>query len=188
MNSLEFISELVKALAWPVAILIIVMLLREEIAKLMPSLRKFKAGPLEAEFEQEVKAITESVNVTGKSENTQALTTVSHSFLTQLAELNPRSAILESWIRVEAAARSALESKSTSVTSPNYVPASRLAAPLAQERILGPTDIALFHELRRLRNEVAHAQGFEPTQKSAHQYIDLASTLLATIESMSVNA
>ena len=185
MNSLEFTSEIVKALAWPAATLIIFIVLRKEISKLMPLLRKFKAGPVEAEFEKE---ITESVNAAGKPDNTQALNTASHSFLVQLAELHPRSAILESWVRVEAAARAALEHKSTSVTSPNYVPASRLAEPLAQEKILGPADITLFHELRRLRNEVAHAQGFEPTQKSAHQYIDLALTLLATIENTSVNA
>lgn len=188
MNSLEFTSEIVKALAWPATTLIVLIVMRKEILKLMPLLRKFKAGPVEAEFEKEIKEITESVNATGKPENKQVLNTASHSFLIQLAELHPRSAILESWVSVEAAARVALQHKSISVTSSNYVPTSRLAEQLAQEKILGPVDITLFHELRRLRNEVAHAQGFDPTSNSARQYIDLALTLLATIENMSVKA
>ena len=100
----------------------------------------------------------------------------------RLAELHPRSAILEAWVRVEAAARTALACKSTSVTSPGYIPASRLGEPLTKKGVIEPENLGLFHDLRRLRNEVAHAQGFEPTLASANQYIDLASSLLETIE------
>lgn len=186
MSGFEFTTTLVKELAWPVTVLIIVFLLREDIAKLVPQLRKVKAGPVEAEFEKEVRELAEISEKSIVASHEQA-DFASHEFLAQLAELHPRSAILESWVRVEAAARATLASNSTSVTSPSYIPASKLAEPLVERSILSPADVTLFHEIRRLRNEVAHAQGFEPTLQSAQQYIDLATVLLAKLQEKNLN-
>ena len=85
-------------------------------------------------------------------------------------------------MRVEAAARALLESKGISVSKPSYLPAARLAEPLAQRAYITEGQVTLFHELRRLRNEIAHAQGFEPTLESARAYIDLASFLQGHLE------
>jgi len=106
----------------------------------------------------------------------------SMNFLFQLADLHPRSAILESWVRVEAAARTLLESKGIAPSKLGYLPAARLAEPLAQHEFITQGQVTLFHELRRLRNEVAHAQGFEPTIESARVFIDLASFLQGHLE------
>ena len=108
--------------------------------------------------------------------------TATKNFLVQLAEMHPRSAIFESWMRVEAAARALLESKAIIVSKPTYVPAARLAEPLAQNKYITQGQVTLFHELRRLRNEVAHAEGFEPTLESARAYIDLALFLQSHLE------
>lgn len=185
MHFLEFFSKLIDSIVWPITTVIIFLSLRDDIAKLVPSIKKLKAGPVEAEFASEMKALTVAAQSMRKPLNvreSQKVDVASKNFLHQLAELHPRSAILESWVRVEAAARVALAHKSTSVVSPNYVPASRLAEPLAEKEILDPAEVILFNEIRRLRNDVAHAQGFEPTQDSAHQYIDLAAGLLAKLE------
>ena len=185
MDWLTFFSKLIEALAWPVATIVLVVLLRDEIAKLAPFLKKFKAGPLEAEFEREVKElkeIKEATPVQVKTTEIRAADTASKNFLVQLSELHPRSAILESWVRVEAAARAVLAATSVSVSKPGYLQAARLAEPLAQKEVLNQGQVTLFHELRHLRNQVAHAQGFEPTQESASSYIDLAVFLQGILE------
>lgn len=185
MDWLTFVSKVIEALAWPVAAVALVFLLRDEISKLAPFIKKVKAGPLEAEFEREVKElkeIKEAAPERVKPAEAQAADTASKNFLFQLAELHPRSAILESWVRVEAAARAVLAKTSIPVSKPGYVPAARLAEPLAQQEVLDQGQVTLFHELRRLRNEVAHAQGFEPTQEAARAYIDLASFLQGWLE------
>ena len=185
MDWLTFTSKAIEALAWPVAAIALVVLLRKEISKLTPFIKKVKAGPLEAEFEREVKQlkeIKESNPEQTKPAQAKPADTASKNFLFQLAELHPRSAILESWVRVEAAARAVLADKSLPVAKPGYLPAARLAEPLAQQEVLNQGQVTLFHELRRLRNEVAHAQGFEPTQESARAYIDLASSLQGWLE------
>lgn len=184
MDWLTFASKVIESISWPIAAVALVLLLREEIAKLAPFLKKFKAGPLEAEFERDVKELREIKDSTPqltKPADAQAVDTASKNFLFQLAELHPRSAILESWVRLEAAARAVLTHKNIAA-SKSYIPAARLAEPLAQREVLNQGQVTLFHELRRLRNEVAHAQGFEPTQESARAYIDLASFLQGWLE------
>ncbi len=182
MDPLTFASKVIESLAWPVAAIVLVALLRKEIAKLAPFLKRLKAGPVEAEFEREVRALQESTPEPANMEKAPPKDTASKNFLFQLAELHPRSAILESWVRVEAAARALLESRAIAVSKPSYLPAARLAEPLAQQEFITQGQVTLFHELRRLRNEVAHAQGFEPTVESARAYIDLASFLQGHLE------
>ena len=182
MDWLTFISKVIESLAWPIAAVALVVLLRDEIAKLAPLIKRVKAGPLEAEFEREVKELKASTPEPSASGEAPPPDTASKSFLFQLAELHPRSAILESWVRVEAAARAVLDKKPVPVSKPGYIPAARLAEPLAQLDVLTPAQVTLFHELRRLRNDVAHAQGFEPTHESARTYIDLAMFLQGWLE------
>lgn len=181
MGWMTFVAGLVESLSWPVAAVVLVSLLRDDIRKLVPSIKKVKAGPVEAEFEREVKALKE-ITAESPTDGTKGKLpdTASKEFLVELAKLHPRSAILESWVRVEAAARAVLARK-TSPTS-GYIPAAKLAEPLAQEGILTQGQVVLFHELRRLRNDVAHAQDFEPTLEAAKAYIDLASFLQGHIE------
>lgn len=182
MNTLNFASNVIESLAWPVAAIVLVVLLRNDIAKLAPFIKRLKAGPVEAEFEREVRALRESTPAPPKLAIAPPKDTASKNFLFQLAELHPRSAILESWVRVEAAARALLESRAIAAAKPSYLPAARLAEPLAQQELITQDQVTLFHELRRLRNEVAHAQGFEPTFESARAYIDLASFLQGHLE------
>ena len=182
MDGLTFIASIVKSLAWPTATVILVVLFKDHIVKLAPFIKKLKAGPLEAEFEREVNALKESTPVQAVSSPARLEAAATENFLFQLAELHPRSAILESWLRLEAAARDALGSNTTGSQKGSYIPAARLAEPLAQAGIISQGQVTLFHELRRLRNEVAHAVGFEPTQDSARSYIFLATFLQSHLE------
>ena len=54
MDTLTFIAKLVEFLAWPTAAVIVVVLLRDELRRLLSLVKKLKAGPVEAEFEREV--------------------------------------------------------------------------------------------------------------------------------------
>jgi hypothetical protein len=148
----------------------------------VPFLKKLKAGPVEAEFDRDVKQLKDSS--AGKSNVwiERATDAASKSFLFQLAELHPRSAILEAWVRLEAAARAALPHDSSKASTTGYIPAARLAEALVQAEIIDQGQVTLYHELRRLRNEVAHLVGLEPTQDSVRSYIDLASSLQSVLE------
>jgi hypothetical protein len=59
MDGLTFVAEMIKALAWPMAASIAVLVLRREIKGLLPLIKKLKAGPIEAEFDREVRELKE---------------------------------------------------------------------------------------------------------------------------------
>jgi hypothetical protein len=182
MDFLTFASKALDSLAWPIAAIILVVLLRGEISKLAPFLKKLKAGPLEAEFEREIKELKSSTQQAAPPSRQPATDAASKAFLLQLAELHPRSAILESWVRLEAAARTALASKEQSHELSTYQPAARLAESLACKEIFTQGQVTLFHELRRLRNDVAHSPDLSPTLESVKNYAELASHLQAWLE------
>ena len=167
MDWLTFTSHITQSIAWPVAAVLIVTLLRGEISKIVPFFKKVNAGPVVAEFERDVKELKASILIPALLNGSPPAETASKGFLFQLAELHPRSAILESWVRVEAAARAALFRDQNPGTMSTYLPASHIAEPLMQQKVFSPNQVTLFDELRRLRNDVAHAQSFEPTKDSA---------------------
>ncbi|MND71246.1 hypothetical protein D3C76_570750 [compost metagenome] len=182
MDVLTFISELIKALAWPVVVVTVLVLLRPELKALAPFLKKLKAGPVVAEFERDVNQLKEMVDEPAKpvpplSPEVRA----SKEFLFELAAVHPRSAIQESWVRVEAAGRAAL-ARSSADPGKTYITAARLAQALSGIGALSETQVTLYHELRRLRNDAAHAVGAEPTLDSVHSYIELATGLQSHLE------
>lgn len=182
MDNLTFIASIIKSLAWPVAAVVVVLLFKDEIVKIAPFIKRLKAGPVEAEFERDIRQLKESAPMQPDLSSVRVTDTASKMFLFNLAMLHPRSAVLESWVRLEAAARAALPQPTKAGSMTSYLPAARLAEPLVQAEVINQSQVTLYHELRRLRNEVAHAIGPEPTQESVRSYIELASVLQSQLE------
>jgi hypothetical protein len=181
MDWLTFFAKTFDALAWPVTAIVLTCLLRPEIGKLAPHIKKLKAGPIEAEFEREVQSL-QAAAAKDVSTSKPSPDTASKAFLLQLAELHSRSAILEAWVRLEAAARAVLVAKQPAGTLVTYKPASHLAAELLRLSLITQGQASLFEELRRLRNEAAHSVELHPSLLSVASYIDLSSSLQALLE------
>jgi len=146
-------------------------------------LRKLKAGPIEAEFEKEVKALEKdtSGNVDIKpSDELEGR----HEMLRELARVNPRSAILEAWLGVESAVRRAALQRIGGSPPPDVSSPLRTMRELVLSDIVTNQDAALFHDLRGLRNQAAHLQDFNPSYQSALEYVNMASFLEARLISI----
>ncbi len=102
--------------------------------------------------------------------------------LRQLVQVNPRSAVLEAWRGIEESAIRVVQKKAL------YVPERESHSPFAvirvlnKENVLSAEEVALYHDLRSLRNQAAHAQDFSPTTDAALSYIELASGLRRALE------
>ncbi|WP_110673789.1 hypothetical protein [Salinicola sp. RZ23] len=173
MDWLTFISSLVRSLAWPVFALILALLFRDQILQFGAFIKKLRAGPIEAEFEHDLEQLRslspgrdDVVGVRAGEEGT---------FLTQLAERHPRTAILEAWTRLERAVRASLSSRESEDRGPGEVSAARLPELLVQAGLIDQPQVTLYHELRRLRREVA--RGLEPTKEAARTYVELSLAL-----------
>ncbi|MBU6956914.1 hypothetical protein KRR23_04040 [Pseudomonas sp. CVAP len=178
MDWLTFTTKIAEALAWPIASIAILVLLRTQIAGLLPLLKRVKAGPLEAEFERELKVLRDSteqqLNPVKGSDTLYPM----EEKLYRLAEVNPRSAILEGWQHVEVTARKRVLELGLHEAGPERRPILDAYRSLAQAQVLNAEGLALFNELRSLRNQAAHMDDFNPSKSAALNYIGLAKTLI----------
>jgi hypothetical protein len=109
MDWLQFIAALVSALAWPVTLLALALLLRRPIIELIPGLRKLKFKEFEAEFREKVAdskpPIAQGVQfINEKIEEEKISFLKPISYYRDLAQVSPRAALMEVWMEVETAA------------------------------------------------------------------------------------
>ena len=102
MDILTFFSNIINSLAWPIALLVAVLLLRKPLLELFPFIQKLKYKEIEIEFGQRVREVgqelAEELAPIGPE---QELTRTEEDALARLAEISPRSAIIEAWRGVE---------------------------------------------------------------------------------------
>jgi hypothetical protein len=176
VDQYTFIAKLVEVLAWPVSATVLVVLLRREIATLAPLIRKLKAGPLEAEFEREVRELRSAVHV---SKSATGVETLSWQAATEkLAQVNPRSAILEAWRQTEAAAIRGVRARQPGLTDQEVRSTRDVLKLLAETGISTAEEVALLNQMRFLRNQAGHVESFQPTYEAAMNYIQLAAHLV----------
>ena len=103
-----------------------------------------------------------------------------------LAEVSPRSAILEAWLQVEAAAAEVIRAREPeSAAKAASMAPLRLGEKLNRHDILTGTQLEIFHQLRALRNKAVHVGDAVFRSDEVAEYIALASSLAAKIRGAS---
>lgn len=186
MNGLAFAASLVQSLAWPAAVVVIVIFLRKPIRTVLSQalLRRVKAGPLEMEFDQvqaevrdELARSPELADAQVPASASQAVAPVSslREELSTLAELSPASAIGEASKRIEIRLAEMLDD---SGDPPRRKLAIRAMARLARERgLISDETLAAIEGMSVLRNLVAHVRGDIDVDR-ALDYLALADAVL----------
>jgi len=169
MDLLTFVAEVTKAIAWPVASVVIALVFRRHLRMLMERIRKGKLGSAEFEFEMGVRYLAEMSPAAAKPLGPDAYPSLA------LASTNPRAAILESWLRLE----SALSKFGHGTQVQRY----RAGVPSAGNDSISEEDLAVIHQLRLLRNRAAHDLEFSPSVEAATWYVRLAESLIGRLTS-----
>lgn len=185
MDVLQFISSVVGSLAWPGVVLAAVLVLRKPLIDLLPLLQRLKYKDLELDFGKRVGELQAEVAEELPPQAEPApLPTTARSALHTLAEVSPRSAVMEAWRAVEAAGLAAARRLQSDLPTP----ALRSGRPLDSYEALrllehsGKLDRAVvgpLRELRMLRNQAAHAPEFALTRDSALEYASVAERIAA---------
>jgi hypothetical protein len=176
MDSLTFIVELVKALAWPTAALVLGLGFRSEIRELLSKMKKGKVGPAEFEFEQAVAAI--KLDAPPSTGSTVPLSEVA----IELAVSEPRAAILNAWLEVQSEV-DRLSQISASEFSGSNVGSVSLRV-LHRELRHKPEYIDMYNDLKSLRNQAVHDITFRPRPESVLNYIELSKRLVAVLRAL----
>ncbi len=177
MDPLSFVAALVKALAWPLTVLGIFLVLRRPLLALVPLIGRLKVRDLELDFGRRLAEASAEADALRAPPGAPALTADGNAALLRLAAAAPRAAILEAWLRLEAAALEAARRRGTTEPVSHLRAPIRLIEALEELGIVDARQASVFHELRSLRNSAAHALGFEPSPDAARDYVRLAARL-----------
>ncbi|MCM2678049.1 hypothetical protein [Alkalicoccobacillus plakortidis] len=104
MNTLEFISSLIQSLAWPLVVLVIVILLKEHVIQVIYSIRRISYRNVRVEVGERLNEMESETEATAKSliaeSEVNVEATGSHKLRIQMEEIaaaSPRAAILYTW-------------------------------------------------------------------------------------------
>ena len=171
------IAAIFSACAWPLTLLLLLILFREPILRALPNLKRFKAAGVELEFAERVLQLERKAAAAEIPPLDQAIKDVAQPdviWLYSLAEMNARSAVIEAWLLVEssivyALARVGMEPPKAHTRSLYYL--------LYQLPVEFPHSRELFDivfELRELRNKAVHEVEFALGLDETVHYINLS--------------
>jgi len=185
MDILTFLAQIAAALGWPVAIIIIVLILRRPIASLIPLLQRLKYKDLELEFGRRIEEIkAEVAEELPHASEVKALPPAPDISIVQLARVSPRAAVLESWLSVEdTVVRLARKEVLPEAEEYHRLLPQRAIALLERSGKLKNV-IPILKDLRGLRNQAAHAPDFALSTESAVEYATLTERVRQEIETL----
>lgn len=192
MDCLTFLSRAIEAMAWPGTVIILFVIVRKELPTIAKSLRRFKYKDLELEFGAATQAIAMEVKQAVPSPEKEVSLSghpkaAAQAKLEAIAELAPRAAILEAWLQVEAAAADVIRTKSLAPLTSFQGPL-RLREGLQKGGILNARQVAIFEQLRNLRNEAVHVPDAEFTKLAVASYIESAISMASYLEGLSTES
>jgi hypothetical protein len=189
MTFLEFIASLVSSLAWPATMFLAICFLRKPLVELIPLLKKLKYKAFEAEFRDALEATpvlsTSLPNETHSADSPGELLK-SRNYYLQLAEVSPRSAIMEAWLELESAGFDAY----TRIVKPDIkviMNQRNTAQHLYGQSLITEDEYKSFQNLARLRNKAAHEVDLtDMNQKVVGEYVDYCLALASKIRTIKI--
>ncbi|POW57022.1 hypothetical protein C3408_11985 [Candidatus Pantoea alvi] len=174
------ITELVSALAWPLAFVWFVNKYGNDVKELILRISKVKIGSAEAEFnlgliDAEVMATESHLNEVSKYSSGEDSDFIERLFqLERIADISPRAAIVESWSLIEEAAGKAGFVQGAAVPRIN---SALFIEWLVKEGRIDESTADLLGKMKALRNKALHLNDFELTKNEAERYLRIAAKI-----------
>ena len=179
------IVQLLDAIAWPAALVFIILLFRRPIIGLIPRLRSARYKHFELDFGKKLNELESQAERAELPEPDERPAEVYKSpnestfrdYIETLAPISPRMAVAEAWRHVELTLRDAASGRGQ--------PVPRGMTSLSRQLELGgilPRDAAsIVRDLRPLRNKAIHDHEFELDPDQAIEFGALAERVVASI-------
>lgn len=178
MDWLTFIAEIIKAIAWPITVIVIFLMLRRPILRLFPLVQRLRFQGVELDFRRELQGLAlEMERELPPESGPVGLNEPLRSQWVDMAQVSPRAVILEAWVMLEQVAAEACKRHGLNLKSTELRTPIMLGQALEEAGILSGEKLGIFHQLRNLRNAAAHASEFSLTPEAAIEYADLAARL-----------
>lgn len=181
LNELEFISNIISSLAWPISILIIVWILKDHLINTISSIKNLKYKDVELSFSNELSKIEDKYS---NNESHAAKNSTDEDVKT-VAEISPSVSVLFAWTFLEKSLVACRENLSLDnklldhEKSPNYS-----IRYLKENNYIDEETYLLIQQLRHMRNIAAHQ--YKPDTNisfiDAIKYYDLVQQVIAKLE------
>lgn len=177
MNLYQFIASLVNSLAWPVAVVVVAIVLRRPLALLLPRLQSLKYKDWHVEFSKQLDRVEEKLEAEVPKPPLARPTTKA---VTPEA-LPPSAQIVVSWSVVERELRR-IASDKLGTSQVGYVSGIRKVITLLERGgIIDANTAFLARELEELRNSAAHVNDNGLSELDADRFARFADNLLARL-------
>ncbi len=178
---MEYFAAIIESIAWPLAVLVIVVMMRKPIKDLMRLIATVKYRDFEVTFREELKEARAEAEDSGIDISGTRLDENDQIF--KLVEISPAAAILEAWKRIEIAARN----KVADLVKDQEALEKAQRYPLQYLEISGsliPSTVEAIRRLRSLRNHAAHGKELGITKTSAIEYVIMANAIAKQIDAI----
>lgn len=192
----EFGTSLVSSLAWPVAVVVLALTFRKTLSRLLSNtgIKSLKAGPggVQVEYWQSKLAeAREDIDEGAGTSSTEtrvprATSTPLIDEMSELIALSPRSAVTESYRRLEKAVRVVLDEAKVTVPghgmSVRNLTGVKLIRTAEQHNVVNRSTLDGMDSLRQLRNQAAHSDDDNAiSHAQALDFVTLADDLLEAL-------
>lgn len=183
MDTLSFVAALVTALAWPVTIVVVVLLLRREIVSLFPRLKNLKFKDLQAEFAEELAVAARVADKTlpiGMAEKKGKFLQPAFSDASVIGvSLAPASAIDEAWKQLLSEMEDALSRHG--IQEPLSIGA--IERELVSRNLLPNNASELIRSLKEAHDQAIRLGDFGVESSQALGFVQLTNRLIAALNS-----
>ena len=189
MTVFQFIASIVGSVAWPITVLVIILLLRKHLIRLLSKLTSLKYGDLEAKFDSGLdRAESDLLSLPPVARETidRDRSATDHILKLQVisaTKLPPHLEIIEAWRAVERELRNYAESRG--IRAASTTPLLLLLRVLSNKEYLNPILISLINELRTLRNFASHAaESDQITPEQARRYLETTAQVIQQLHAL----
>jgi len=187
LNTYEFISSLVKSLAWPIVVLTIGIMLKRPLSKILSNLNKLTYNNLEMDFSEKLEEIQSTLDdkgvpaVQGHNGKEQEIKTI--------AEVSPAAAITMSWSTIEQEILATIKRLRISPDYPMYNSPLKNINLLKDANLIDLGTEKTLNELRILRNKAVHPHPSNEniTYMEAMKYYDLSRKIIRLLRNITTN-
>lgn len=177
MDLLTFVSECLKALAWPVAAIAAVWLLRPGLLDLLGVVHRIKYKDFELHFKEELEEVAQQL------EGERGPDRLSPSFakLEGSALHNPDLAVVEAWAEVEKGLINYAKTQQLDITTPVLGMPLVLSGILLNKDLLTESQHGTIMKLKGLRDRRLRDRGLPVSAEQALLYVEVASRLVGSL-------
>lgn len=185
LSSFEFISTLVKSLAWPVVMLIITVILKKPIESILSNLSTVSYKDITMNFSKKLSEIESSLDTKIPSSDASRLSSKDKEIM-KVAEISPEASISMSWTMLEQEISNTIKRLSISPDHPINNSPFRNVQLLFESELIDSETKQNIEEFRQLRNKATH--GHHSTQglsiNQALQYHRLSKSIAEILKNI----